>query len=77
MGQGVGDYIIRTREVENVTGEFGDVGEMARWNRKEYGFMIGEQGKNSGFKEKIGMADGGVSCKEFTIKVGVFGLGRG
>ena len=50
----------RTRETQNnATGEFGDVGEMAclsgrpQWRGAEKGvgkrFMIGEQGKFSGF----------------------------
>ena len=73
--------------MENVTGEFRDIGKMAclsggpkqRGIEKGAGkrLMIGEQGKNSGFKEQTEMADGGVSCKEFTIKGGVFGLGGG
>ena len=47
--------------MDNVTGEFGDVGKMARLSggprrrgtEKSVGkrFMFGEQGKNSGFKE--------------------------
>ena len=86
-GQGIGDYIIGTRDADNVTNEFEDVGNMARLfggqrrrgTEKSMGkrLMIDEQGKNSGFKEKTEMADGGVSCKEFMIKGGVFGLGRG
>ena len=39
--------------------------------------VICEQGKLAGFKEETEMADGGVSCKEFTIKGGVLGFGRG
>ena len=76
----------RTRETQNnATGEFGDVGEMAclsgrprrRGTEKSLDkrLMIGEQGKNSGFKEKTEMADGGVSCKGFTIEGGVLGFG--
>ena len=39
--------------------------------------MIGEKGKFAGFKGETEMANGGVSCKEFTIKGGVLGFGRG
>ena len=40
-------------------------------------FMIGEKGKITGFKEESEMANGGISCKEFTIKGTVLGFGRG
>ena len=30
--------------------------------------MICEKGKFTGFKEKTEMANGGISCKEFTVK---------
>ena len=70
-----------------VTGKFGDIGEMAclsvgqrqRGTEKGVGkgFMIGEQGEFSSFKEKTEMADGGIGCKEFTIKGGVLGCGGG
>ena len=39
--------------------------------------MIGEKGELTGFEEKAEMADGGVGSKEFTIKGGIFGFGRG
>ena len=39
--------------------------------------MICEKGKLTDFKKKLEMANGGVSCKEFTIKGGVFGFGGG
>ena len=39
--------------------------------------MICEKVKLTGFKEETEMADGGVSRKEFTIKGGVLGFGRG
>ena len=39
--------------------------------------MIGEKGELTGFEEETEMADGGVSCKEFTIKGGVLGFGGG
>ena len=73
--------------MDNITGEFGDVGKMVflsgrprhRGTEKSAGerLMIGEQGKNSGFKDKTEMADGGVNCKEFTIKGRVLGFGGG
>ena len=57
--KGIGDYIFRARDMDNVIGKFGDVGEMAclsgrpQWRGAEKGvgkrFMIGEQGKFSGF----------------------------
>ena len=37
--------------------------------------MIGEEVKFTCLKEKAEMANGGVSCKEFRIKGGVFQLG--
>ena len=39
--------------------------------------MICEKGKLKGFEEETEMADGRVSCKEFTIKGGVLGFGGG
>ena len=52
-----------------------------RWRRTEKGvgerFIIGEKGKFTGFKGKLEMADGGIKCKEFTIKGGVLGFGGG
>ena len=36
-GQGVSNYIVRTRDVDYVTGEFGDVGEMARLSGRPWG----------------------------------------
>ena len=39
--------------------------------------MIGEKGKLTSFEEETEMANGGVSCKEFMIKGGVLGFGRG
>ena len=55
------------------------VGPRRRGTEKSVGkrLMIGEQVKNSSFKEEMEMADGGESCKEFTIQGGVFGLGEG
>ena len=70
--------------MDNVTGEFGVVCKMSGGPRRRgtekslsKRLMISEQGKNSGFKEKMEMADGGVSCKEFTIEGGVLGFGGG
>ena len=40
-------------------------------------FMIGEKGKFVGFKGELEMANGGISCKEFTIKGGVLGFRGG
>ena len=64
--------------MDNITGEFRDVGEMARLSggprrrgtEKGMGerFVICEKGKLTDFKEETEMVDGGVSCKEFTIK---------
>ena len=50
------------------------------WRRgKEKGvgerLIIGEKGKLTGYEEETEMVDGGVSCKEFTIKGGVLGFG--
>ena len=39
--------------------------------------MVGKKGKITGFKEKTEMADGGVGGKEFSVKGGVLGFGRG
>ena len=39
--------------------------------------VISEQGKFAGFEEKAEMANGGVSCQEFTVKGRIFGLGGG
>ena len=39
--------------------------------------MISEKGKLTGFEEETEVKDGGVSCKEFTIKGGVLGFSRG
>ena len=74
-------------DVDNIIGKLRDVGEVASlfrgpWRRrKEKGMgerlMIGEQGKFAGFKGESEMGNGGVSCKEFTIKGGVLGFGRG
>ena len=38
---------------------------------------ICKKGELTGFEEEMKMADGGVSCKEFTIKGGVLGFGGG
>ena len=73
--------------MDNITGELGDVGEMAclsggpRRRGKEKGegerLMIGKKSKLTGFEEEMEMANGGVSCKEFTIKGRVLGFGGG
>ena len=39
--------------------------------------MIGVKGKLAGFKDETEMANGRVSCKEFTIKGGVLGFSGG
>ena len=39
--------------------------------------MISKKGEFTSFEEKTEMANGGVSCEEFTIKGGVFGFGGG
>ena len=39
--------------------------------------MICEKGKITGFEEKTEMANGGISCEEFTIIGGVLGFGGG
>ena len=39
--------------------------------------MIGEKDKFACFKGELEMANGGVSCKEFTIKGRVLGFGGG
>ena len=39
--------------------------------------MICEKGKLPCFEKKTEMANGGISCKEFTIKGGIFGFGGG
>ena len=73
--------------MDNITGELGDVGKMARlsggpWRRgtekgKGKRLMISKEGKLMGFEEESEMGNGRVSCKEFTIKGGVLGFGRG
>ena len=73
--------------MDNITGEFGDVGKMAclsggpQWRGTEKGLgerlVICEKGKLAGFKEEMEMADCGVSCKEFMIEGGVLGFCRG
>ena len=79
--------IFGARDVDNITGELRDVGEMLCLSggplrrRTEKGggerLMIGEKGKLKCFEEETKMANGGVSCKEFTIKGGVLGFGGG
>ena len=69
-GQGDGDCIFETRDVDYVTGKLGDIGKMAclsggprqRGAEKGVGkgFMIGEKGEFSSFKEKTEMADRGI-----------------
>ena len=73
--------------MDNITGELGDVGEMAclsgrprrRGTEKGVGkrLMINEKGKLTCFEEETEMANGRVSCKEFTIKDGVLRFSRG
>ena len=73
--------------MDYIAGELSDVGSMARlsggpWRRgteKGYskGLMICEKGKLTGFEEKTEMVNGGISCKEFTIKGRVLGFGGG
>ena len=65
--QGVSEYIFGARDVDNVTGELGNISEMARllgrpWQRGSKkgeceGFMIGEKGEFKGFKKETKMAD--------------------
>ena len=62
--------------MDNITGELGDVGETARLSGGPW-LMIGKKGKLKGFEEETEMVNGGVSCKEFTIKGRVLGFGRG
>ena len=73
--------------MDNITGELGDVGEMGclsggpqrRGTEKHVGerSMISEKDKLPCFEEETEMTNGGVSCKEFTIKGGVLGFGGG
>ena len=73
--------------MDYITGEFGDVGKMARLSggprrrRTEQGrgkrLMICEKGKLTCLEEESEMANGGVSCEEFTIKCRILGLGGG
>ena len=73
--------------MDNITSELGNVGKIARLSggpqrrgtEKGEGerLMIGKEGKLTGFEEESEMANGGVSCKEFTIKGGVLGFGGG
>ena len=87
MGESIFYNIFGARDVDNITGELGDVGEMVclsggpRRRGTEKGvverLMIGEKGKLTGFEEETEMADGGVSCREFTIKGRVLGFGGG
>ena len=67
--------LFEARDVDNITGELGDVGKIAHlsgepWRRgmeKGVGerLMIGEKGKVTGFKEETEVMDGGVSCGSF------------
>ena len=87
VGESVCYNVFSTKDVENITGELEDVGEMAglsggpqrRGTEKGEGemLMIGKKGKLTGFEEETEMSNGGVSCKEFTIKDGVLGFGGG
>ena len=71
--------------MDNITGEFGDVGKMVclfggpRRRGPEKGLVervvICEKGKLVGFQKESEMANCGVSCKEFTIKGGILGFG--
>ena len=73
-----------TWTLDNITGELGDVGKMARLSGRTHRrgtekgvgerLMIGEKGKLMGFEEETEMAYGGVSSKEFMIKGGVLGF---
>ena len=65
--QGVSNYILGARNVDNVTGEFRNIGKMVHLSSRprrrglEKGkcewFMIGEEGEFKGFKEETEMAD--------------------
>ena len=87
MGESICYTVFGARNVDNITGELGDVGEMARlsggprWRGTKKGvgerLMIGEKGKLTCFEEETEMAKGRVSCEEFTIKSGVLGFSEG
>ena len=66
--------------MDNVAGELCDVSKVACWQAEKGGgqrLVISEQGKFAGFEEKVEMANGGVSCQEFMVEGGIFGLGGG
>ena len=70
--------------MDDVTCKLGDIGKMVclsgepRRRVTEQGmgkrFMIGVQGKLSGFKKESKITDRGVSCKEFTVEGEIFGF---
>ena len=79
--------VFGARDVDNITGELGDVGQMARlsggpwWTGVEKGLgerlIIGEKGKLTGFLEEKEVVNSGISCEEFMIKGRVLGFGGG
>ena len=87
MEKGIGDGILSSKDVDNITGELGDVGDVAllpggpRRRGAEQGvhqgFVVSEESELPTFQEKSEMTNGGVSCQKLSVKGGVFGLSGG
>ena len=83
MGEGLCYNVFGARDMDNITGELKRCRQdgMSVWRTTAERYcerlMICEKGKLTGFEEETEMMDGGVSCKEFTIKGGVLGFGEG
>ena len=86
LERGVGDSILSSGDVDNVTGELGDIGKMAllsggpgqRGEEKgvHQGLVVGEKGEFKTLQEETEVTNGGIGCQKLSVEGRVFGFVR-